>query len=304
MKKTLKLTESELEDIVKKFLAEQSEIDELDYEGYKTSEGFQPLRDAIKKNQTVSVVFVKKDGTVRPMAIRRSLKSHVFSDRPKTDIQRNIQKTYDLKRFIDINAYIRALRELGDSESAAKISWRTVPLHDTLGFLAGGHFYDVREENEIMERFGEEVYNSLTPNMAKAVEAQQAQAEADLEQENAGEEQAPEEPINENKSNNMKRVVKLTNSELNKVIKKVLKEQEEQQFGTTGPAPEEIAGDAQNPEEGGEPNYEAFLSAAQELLGQGITIGNLVDKLCEAKEEPEPEAEPTEPDQTIPSDNQ
>jgi hypothetical protein len=136
--------------------------------------------------------------------------------------------------------------------------------------------------------------------MIKAVEAEQAQAEANLEENNV-----PEEQINENKINNMKKVIKLTNSELNKVIKKVIKEQEEQQFGTTSPAPEEIAGEAPE-EEGGEPNYDAFLSAAQELLGQGLTIGNLVDKLCESKEEPESETLPTEPepDSAIPSDNQ
>jgi hypothetical protein len=100
----------------------------------------------------------------------------------------------------------------------------------------------------------------------------------------------------------MKKIVRLTDSKLNSIIKKVLKEQEDEQFATTGPNPEEIAG-APEGEEGGEPNFESFLSAAQELMGQGVTIGNLVDKLCEAKEEPEPEVEPTEPEteQGIPS---
>lgn len=108
----------------------------------------------------------------------------------------------------------------------------------------------------------------------------------------------------------MKKIVKLTNAKLNSIIKKVLKEQEDEQFSTTGPNPEDVTGaPEETPEEGGEPNFEAFLSAAQELLGQGITIGNLVDKLCEAKEsEAEPETtEPVtepEPDQGIPSDNQ
>ena len=216
MKKTIKLNENQLNNLIQKTLNEQTELDELDYESYKTSEGFQPLRDALKKNQTVSVVFVKKDGTVRPMAIRRSLKSHVFSDAQKTDAQKDIQKTYDLKRFIDINAYIRSRRELGDSEAAAKISWRTVPLQDTLGFLAGGHFYDVRDENEIMERFGEEIYNSLTTNMVRAIEAQQAQAEADLDQEE------PAEPINENK----RKVIKLDESQLLGIIKRIVIEEE------------------------------------------------------------------------------
>lgn len=103
------------------------------------------------------------------------------------------------------------------------------------------------------------------------------------------------------------KVVKLTSTELNKLIKKVIREQEEEQLGTTGPAPEEVTG-APEAEEGGEPDYEGFLTAAKELLGQGISIGELVDKLIEAQnpEEPEPEVEPTEPDSdtAIPSDNQ
>lgn len=105
----------------------------------------------------------------------------------------------------------------------------------------------------------------------------------------------------------MKKVIRLTNAKLDTIIKKVLKEQEEEQIASTGPAPEEVTGAPED--EGGEPNFEAFLSAAQELLGQGLTVGNLVDKICEAQkgeEEPEPEVEPMAPemDQGIPSDNQ
>lgn len=102
----------------------------------------------------------------------------------------------------------------------------------------------------------------------------------------------------------MKKVIKLTDSKLNSIIKKVLKEQQDAQVSTTGPAPEEVTG---SPEaEGGEPNFDAFISAAQELMSQGITIGALVDKICESKETEEPEVEPTEPeaDQGIPSGNQ
>lgn len=103
----------------------------------------------------------------------------------------------------------------------------------------------------------------------------------------------------------MKKVIRLTDSKLNSLIKKVLKEQEENQVGTTGPAPEEITGSPED--EGGEPNFDAFLAAAQELMGQGATIGDLVDKICEAQQgEEEPKVEPTEPEteQGIPSDNQ
>lgn len=101
------------------------------------------------------------------------------------------------------------------------------------------------------------------------------------------------------------RVVKLTNDRLNKIIKKVIREQQEDQVATTGPKPEEVAG---SPEEDNEPNFEGFINAAQELIGQGVTIGDLVDKLIDAQgsEEPESEALPTEPepDSAIPSDNQ
>jgi len=92
----------------------------------------------------------------------------------------------------------------------------------------------------------------------------------------------------------MKRKVRITETQLNDIIKKALKEQEEDQF-MTGVDQEKMAGGPEDEagEEGGEPDYAAFMSAAQELMSQGITIGNLVDKLCEAKEaEPEPEAEP------------
>ena len=94
----------------------------------------------------------------------------------------------------------------------------------------------------------------------------------------------------------MKRKVRITETQLNDIIKKALKEQEEDQF-MTGVDPTKMAGGPEDeegsPEEGGEPDYSAFMSAAQELMGQGITIGNLVDKLCEAKDtEVEPKVEP------------
>jgi hypothetical protein len=108
----------------------------------------------------------------------------------------------------------------------------------------------------------------------------------------------------------MKRKVRITERQLDSIIKKALREQDDQFM--TGPSPEDMAGapeDEEGMESGGEPDFEAFMSAAQELMGQGITIGGLVDKLCEANNEPEPEPEsgepaPVEPDQAIPSDNQ
>jgi hypothetical protein len=102
------------------------------------------------------------------------------------------------------------------------------------------------------------------------------------------------------------RVIKLTDSKLNNIIKKVLREQEENQVMSTGPSPEEVTG-APEPEENGELNFDTFMDAARKLLNQGHTVGELVDKILEAQgNEEEPEVEPIEPemDQGIPSDNQ
>ena len=87
-----------------------------------------------------------------------------------------------------------------------------------------------------------------------------------------------------------KKVVKIKESDLNNIIKKVISEQEGQVM-TTGPSPEQVTG---TPETGGEdladsePNFGQFISCAKELIDQGVTIGTLVDQLLDAKDE-EPE---------------
>jgi hypothetical protein len=48
---------------------------------------------------------------------------------------------------------------------AAKGAWRTINLETVLGFMVRGQFIDLRDENNIMDRFGEDVYNSLTKSM-------------------------------------------------------------------------------------------------------------------------------------------
>jgi hypothetical protein len=90
----------------------------------------------------------------------------------------------------------------------------------------------------------------------------------------------------------MKRKVRITETQLNTIIKRALKEQQEEDQVMTGVDQEKMAGGPED--EGGEPDYEGFMSAAKDLMGKGITIGNLVDKLCEAKDtesEPEPESD-------------
>jgi hypothetical protein len=93
----------------------------------------------------------------------------------------------------------------------------------------------------------------------------------------------------------MKKTIRIKESQLNDVIKKVIKEQQEM---TTGPDADQITGspESDNPtapsEEG--PNFEEFVACAKTLLDQGVTIGDLVDQLVNAQgAEPETEEEPT-----------
>lgn len=94
----------------------------------------------------------------------------------------------------------------------------------------------------------------------------------------------------------MKRIVRLSETELNKIIKNLIKEQDEDQF-MSDQNPEQMSGglndETAEPEED-EANFDEFLGCAKKLMDQGITIGNLVDKLLEVGEEPEEEPETPE----------
>lgn len=162
---------------------------EEDYKSFHEGENLKELRDAIDKNQIVSVAFVKKDGTVRHMAIKKSLSSYKFSDAPKTDKQANVEQNNDLKKVIDINAYNKKLKELKASgiedesakAEASKGAWRSINLKTVLGFMAGGKFYDLRAENDIQSQYGEDVYNALTPAMKNALSQTQQASESFIE---------------------------------------------------------------------------------------------------------------------------
>lgn len=155
------------------------DMDELDHESFHNDENLIELRNAIDKNKMVSVAFVKKDGTVRHMLIRKNLSSYVGSDREKTDAQMNVESNHNLKKVVDVNAYKKELKqirqvnpEIDDMEAkqmAAKKCWRSVNLENVLGFMVGGRFIDLRDENDILNRFGEEVNNSLTRSMVNAM---------------------------------------------------------------------------------------------------------------------------------------
>jgi len=161
------------------------DMDEMDYESFHNADHLSELRDAIDNNKMVSVAFVKKDGEVRHMLIRRHLKSYIGSDREKSDAQLNVESNNDVKTVFDMSLYKKLIRELtlenpGMSRDeitqiAAKKCVRRFLLKNVLGFMAGGKFIDVRDENDIMNRFGEEVYNKLTKSMIRSIEQQEGE---------------------------------------------------------------------------------------------------------------------------------
>jgi hypothetical protein len=210
----IRITEKQLMDIIKKNQISEN-LDELDYGSFQNDENLQDLRDAIDKNKMVSVAFVKKDGTVKHMLVRRTLSSYVGSEREKSDAQMNVEMNHNLKKVVDINAYKRELKslreqnpEMEDSElksMASKKAWRSINLTTVLGFMVGGRFIDLRDENQIMDRFGEEVHNSLTRSMVSAMQAQ-AQPVEEPEVENPEPQMDAEQPdqLNEQKTKILK----------------------------------------------------------------------------------------------------
>lgn len=171
------LTESQIKRIIKKNVEE-----ELNYQSFQEDESLRNLRDSIDKNKLVSVAFVKKDGNVKHMLIKKSLSSYVGSDREKSDAQRNVEMNNDIKKVVDVNAYKKEIKRIrneypgmDDSEikqMAAKGAWRSINLRNVLGFMVGGNFIDLRDENEIMDRFGEQVHGQLTKSMISSMQAQ------------------------------------------------------------------------------------------------------------------------------------
>lgn len=180
MSRILKLSESQLTKMIQEMI-DANEM-ALSYQDFQNSEDLSELRNAIDSNKIVSVAFVKKDGTVRHMAIKKHLSSYVPSERPKSEKQTNVDANNDLKTVVDINSYIKCVKNGMEKSEAASKSFRKVTLANVLGFLVGGKFKDLRQENNIQERFGDAVFNSLTKSMVRAMDAEQNQQQVDLQE--------------------------------------------------------------------------------------------------------------------------
>jgi hypothetical protein len=99
----------------------------------------------------------------------------------------NVEMNHDLKKVVDVNSYKKELKRLRNENPemnademkamASKGAWRSINLKNVLGFMVGGQFIDLRDENDIMGRYGEDVYTSLTKSMTDAMNQEVQQNE-------------------------------------------------------------------------------------------------------------------------------
>ena len=174
----------------------------------------QDFLNNFRKNITSSVAFVKKDGSVRTMAFRKRLLSYneLRSADPKSEKETNILPNNNMFRGYDVNLYNKALAEYGgDSVKASAKSYRQFFLDNVLAIMSGGKVYDFREKNQIMERFGPQVYNSLSPSMINALKTDIQSAESE-----SGE------TLQEN-FKNMKKKINL--NQFKNLVKRIIKEE-------------------------------------------------------------------------------
>ncbi len=101
----------------------------------------------------------------------------------------NVEQNHNLKKVVDINSYIKDLKRMrsenrdnpnpvDDNElkqMASKKAWRSINLQNVLGFLVSGKFVDLRDENQIMDRFGPEIHGQLTKSMVRSMEQEQGE---------------------------------------------------------------------------------------------------------------------------------
>lgn len=179
MGRIIRMNESKFIKLIKEML-DTTEM-ALSKQDYNMSDDLSDLRNAINSNRIVSVAFYnmsKNDVSIR--AIRKNLKLYTPSDKPKSEKQMNVDVNNDLLTIVDVNTHNRLIKSGMDKEEAAKNSWRKFRLNNVLGFLVGGKFKDLRQENDILERFGQEVYDKLNPAMERALQDELNQQEGEL----------------------------------------------------------------------------------------------------------------------------
>ena len=135
------------------------------------------VKQRYDSNGRIGVAFVKSNGQVRHMSFSKTLKAYQPSTAAKTDAQANYRQNNNLWSGYDVNAYIKAKKETGDDAAAAKQSFRNFKLENVLAFSAGGRVFDMRDKNNIVERFGEDVANALTKTMIQSLERDSAATE-------------------------------------------------------------------------------------------------------------------------------
>ena len=179
MGRIIRMNESKFIKMIKEML-DTTEM-ALSRQDFNTSDDLSDLRKAINSNRIVSVAFFnmsKNEVSIR--AIRKNLDLYVPSDKPKTEKQMNVDANNDLLTIVDVNTHNALIRSGMSRQEAARKCWRKFRLNNVLGFLVGGKFKDLREENDIMERFGEEVYGEINPAMERALQNELNQQEREL----------------------------------------------------------------------------------------------------------------------------
>jgi hypothetical protein len=179
MGRIIRMNESKFIKMIKEML-DTTEM-ALSRQDFNTSDDLSDLRKAINSNRIVSVAFFnmsKNEVSIR--AIRKNLDLYVPSDKPKTEKQMNVDANNDLLTIVDVNTHNALIRSGMSRREAARKCWRKFRLNNVLGFLVGGKFKDLREENDIMERFGEEVYGEINPAMERALQNELNQQEREL----------------------------------------------------------------------------------------------------------------------------
>lgn len=168
MGKKIRLTESELTKIILEMVTANEMA--LSHQDFQTSEDLSDLRNAINSNKIVSVAFYNMSkNDVSTKAIRKNLNLYVPSERPKTEKQMNVDVNNDLLTIVDVNTHNALIRSGMSREEAARKCWRKFRLDNVLGFLVGGKFKDLRQENDIKEKYGEEIYEKINKNMVRAM---------------------------------------------------------------------------------------------------------------------------------------